>query len=412
MIKKKNTIVGLDVGTTKISSIVAEVIDKDRVDIIGIGTTPSNGLRKGVVVDIEETVRSIKASIEEAELMSGVTIDEVYVGIAGDHIRSYNSTGVIGISGKNRVITKHEIDRVIDAAKAVAIPMDREVLHIIPQEFIVDNQEGIRDPTGMEGVRLEVIVHIVTGAVSSANNIVNSVTKTGVTVKDIVLEQLASSEAVLTKDEKDLGVALIDIGGGTTDLAIFSENSIKHTSVLALGGYHVTNDIAIGLSTPFSKAEEIKINHGNAFPPHVSKNETIEISSVGGRPPRTIPKSDLCNIIEPRMSEILTLTAMEVRRYGYIEKIPAGMVLTGGTSMLDGLIELAEDIFGLPVRRGVPINIGGLSDVVSNPMYATGVGLVLYGLRNRSKDYFRSSGNNGAFFKILKRMKAWFSEII
>ncbi|MBU1627880.1 cell division protein FtsA [bacterium] len=412
MMKKKNTIVGLDVGTTKISTIVAEIINKDNVDIIGIGTTPSNGLRKGVVVDIEETVRSIKSSIEEAELMSCVNIDEVYVGIAGDHIRSYNSTGVIGISGKKREITKSEITRVIDAAKAVAIPMDREVLHIIPQEFIVDNQDGIRDPTGMEGVRLEVVVHIVTGAVSSANNIVNSVTKTGITVKDIVLEQLASSEAVLTKDEKDLGVALVDIGGGTTDLAVFSTNSIRHTSVLALGGNHVTSDIAIGLSTPTQKAEELKIHHGNAFSSLISKNELVEIASVGGRPPRMITKQELCNIIEPRMSEILTLVGIELRRYGYMDRIPAGVVLTGGTSMLEGIIELAEDIFGLPVRRGVPVNIGGLSDVVSNPMYSTGVGLVLYGLRNRSKDYLRSSANNGAFFKIMKRMKAWFGEII
>jgi cell division protein FtsA len=301
---------------------------------------------------------------------------------------------------------------VIDAAKAVAIPMDREVLHIIPQEFIVDNQNGIKDPTGMEGVRLEVVIHIVTGAVTSAKNIVNSVNKAGITVKDIVLEQLASSEAVLTKDEKDLGIALVDIGGGTTDIAIFSDNSIRHTSVLALGGHHVTNDIAIGLSTPFSKAEEIKIKYGNAMHTLVPKNEMIEIPSVGGRAPRTVSRQLLCDIIEPRMNEILTLTAMEIRRFGCIDKIPAGVVLTGGTSMMEGIIELAENIFGLPVRRGVPIGIGGLSDVVSNPMFATGVGLVLYGHKNKEKDFFSASTNNGAFFKIMKRMKAWFSEFI
>ncbi len=404
--KKDKTIVGLDIGTTKICAIVGELSD-GLVNIIGIGTSPSKGLRKGVVVNIESTVQSIKKAIEEAELMSGCHITSVYAGIAGGHIKGINSHGVIAV--KNREITQNDVKRVIDAASAIAIPMDREVIHIIPQEFIVDDQDGIKDPIGMSGVRLEGRVHIVTGAITSAQNIVKCANKAGLDVDDIVLEQLGSSEAVLTPEEKELGVAIIDIGGGTTDLVIFSKGSIKHTAVFSLAGNHVTSDISVGLRTPIEEAEKIKIRYGCALTSMVRKDETIEVPSVGGRKPRVLSRQTLAEIIEPRMEEILSLVHDEVVRTGYKNMIASGLILTGGGAILEGVPELAEQIFNLPVRRGTPIGIGGLVDLVSSPLYATGVGLVLYGSKNRAQSRFKV-GESNIFSKVTHRMREWIGE--
>ena len=404
--KKDSLVVGLDIGTTKICTVVGEVTD-GQVDIIGLGTFPSKGLRKGVVVNIESTVQSIKKAIEEAELMAGCHITSVYAGIAGGHIKGLNSHGVIAV--KNREIGPNDVKRVIDAASAVAIPMDREVIHIIPQEFIVDDQDGIKDPVGMSGVRLEGRVHILTGAITSAQNIIKCANKAGLDVDDIVLEQLGSSEAVLTPEEKELGVAIIDIGGGTTDLVIFSNGSIKHTAVFSLAGSHVTNDISIGLRTPVEEAERIKIRYGCALTSLVRKEETVEVPSVGGRKPRVLSRQTLAEIVEPRVEEILTLVHNEVVRMGYGNLIASGVILTGGSAILEGIPELAEQIFNLPVRRGTPIGIGGLVDLVNSPMYATGVGLVLYGSRNMAQSRFRV-GEGNIFSKVTHRMREWIGE--
>jgi len=367
---KENLIVGLDIGTTKICAIVGNVTDEG-LDIVGIGTSPSKGLRKGVVINIESTVEAIRKALQEAELMAGCEIKTVFAGIAGGHIKGFNSQGVIAI--KNREVNNDDIRRVIDAAKAIAIPMDREVIHILPQEFIIDDQDGIKEPLGMSGVRLEAKVHIVTGAVASAQNIIKSCNRANVDVADIVLEQLASSEAVLSADEKELGVALIDIGGGTTDLAIFVDGAIKHTAVLSLGGNHLTNDIAVGLRTPMAEAEKIKQAYGCCLNSKVDKNESIEVPSVGGREPRVLSRQLLAEILEPRVEEVFTLVNREIVRSGYEDLIASGVVITGGTSILPGMPELAEQVFNLPVRRGVPQGIGGLTDVVNSPIYATGV---------------------------------------
>jgi cell division protein FtsA len=399
-------VVGLDIGTTKICAVVGELAD-GQVNIIGLGTYPSKGLRKGVVVNIESTVHSIKRAIEEAELMAGCHITSVYAGIAGGHIKGINSHGVIAV--KNREIGPGDIKRVIDAASAVAIPMDREVIHIIPQEFIVDDQDGIKDPVGMSGVRLEGRVHIVTGAITSAQNIIKCANKAGLDVDDIVLEQLGSSEAVLTTEEKDLGAAIIDIGGGTTDLVIFSNGAIKHTAVVSLAGSHVTSDISMGLRTPLEEAEKIKLRYGCALTAMVRKDETIEVPSVGGRKPRVLSRQTLAEIIEPRAEEILTLVHHEVGKTEYSSLIASGIILTGGSVLLEGMPELAEQIFNLPVRRGTPIGIGGLVDLVNSPMYATGVGLVLYGSRNRVQSRFKV-GEGNIFTKVTHRMKEWIGE--
>ncbi len=404
--KKDQIVVGLDIGTTKICAIVGESTGEE-VNIIGLGTFPSKGLRKGVVVNIESTVQSIKKAVEEAELMAGCPITSVYAGIAGGHIKGINSHGVIAV--KNREIGPNEVKRVIDAASAVAIPMDREVIHIIPQEFIVDGQDGIRDPIGMSGVRLEGRVHIVTGAITSAQNIIKCANRAGLDVDDIVLEQLGSSEAVLTPEEKDLGVAIVDIGGGTTDLIIFVNGAIKHTAVVAVAGSHITNDIAMGLRTPVEEAEKIKIRYGCALTSLVRKDETIEVPSVGGRKPRILSRQLLAEIIEPRVEEILTLVYDEVVRAGYGKLIASGVVLTGGSAILDGLPELAEQIFNLPVRRGTPMGIGGLVDLVNSPMYATGVGLVLYGNKHGARSRFKV-GERNIFSKVTHRMKEWIGE--
>jgi cell division protein FtsA len=404
--KKDPLVVGLDIGTTKICSVVGEVAD-GQCNIIGLGTHPSKGLRKGVVVNIESTVQSIKKAIEEAELMAGCHITSVYAGIAGGHIKGINSHGVIAV--KNREIGPNDVKRVIDAASAVAIPMDREVIHILPQEFIVDDQDGIKDPVGMSGVRLEGRVHIVTGAITSAQNIIKCANRAGLDVDDIVLEQLGSSEAVLTPEEKDLGVAIIDIGGGTTDLVIFSNGSIKHTAVFSLAGNHITSDISMGLRTPMEEAEKIKIRFGCALTSLVRKDETIEVPSVGGRKPRVLSKQTLTEIVEPRVEEILTLVHNEVLRTGYGNLIASGVILTGGSVIMEGVPELAEQIFNVPVRRGNPIGISGLVDLVNSPIYATGVGLVLYGSRKKVQSRFKV-GEGNIFTKVTHRMREWIGE--
>lgn len=406
MAKKEPLVVGLDIGTTKICTVVGELVD-DQVNIIGLGTYPSKGLRKGVVVNIESTVQSIKKAVEEAELMAGCHITSVYAGIAGGHIKGINSHGVIAV--KNKEIGPSDVKRVIDAASAVAIPMDREVIHVIPQEFIVDDQDGIKDPVGMSGVRLEGRVHVVTGAITSAQNIIKCANRAGLDVDDIVLEQLGSSEAVISQEEKDLGVAIIDIGGGTTDLVVFANGAIKHTSVFSLAGSHITYDISMGLRTPMEEAEKIKIRYGCSLASMVRKDETIEVPSVGGRKPRVLSRQTLAEIIEPRVEEILTLVRDEVVRMGFGELMASGVVLTGGSTIMEGMPELAEQVFNLPVRRGTPIGIGGLVDLVNSPMYATGVGMVLYGSKSKSQPRFKVGGKN-VFSKVTHRMREWISE--
>jgi cell division protein FtsA len=406
---KSELIVGLDIGTTKICTVVGEAGADGIVDIIGIGTSPSTGLRKGVVVNIEQTVQSIKKALEEAELMAGCEIRAVYAGIAGSHIKGFNSHGVIAVKGGE--VTARDIERVIDAAKAVAIPLDREVIHILPQEYIVDDQTGIADPLGMAGVRLEVKVHIVTGAVTSAQNIVKSCHKSGLDVEDIVLEAFASSKAVLTDEEREIGVALVDIGGGTSDIAIFHGNSIKHTGVIALGGTNLTNDIAFGLRTPTQAAEKIKIKYGCALAELVKKDEIIEVPSVGGREPRKLTRQVLAEICEPRMEELLALVDQELIRSGYKKLIGAGVVLTGGASRIEGIQELAEQVFNLPTRTGSPAGVGGLRDVVDSPTYATAVGLLLYGAEKHGRDSKIRIRDKNIFHSILARMKKWFVDI-
>jgi cell division protein FtsA len=406
--KSGELIVGLDIGTTKICSIVGEQTDEG-IDIIGIGTHPSKGLRKGVVVNIEATVGSIRRAIEEAELMAGCEITTVYTGIAGGHIKGINSQGIVAV--KDKEVREADIQRVIDAAKAIAIPLDREVIHVLPQEFIIDDQGGIKEPLGMAGVRLEAKVHIVTGAVSSAQNIVKCANRTGLNVADIVLQPLASSEACLAEDERELGVCLVDIGGGTTDIAIFSGGAIVHTAVIALGGNNLTSDIAIGLRTPAHEAERIKQKYGCALTAMVDKDEQIEVPSVGGRQPRVLNRSILCEILEPRVEEIFQLVHREIQKCGYEELLASGVVITGGSSLLNGMAELAEEVMGLPVRRGMPKGIGGLVDVVKSPMYATGVGLVLYGARHQDQKHFKIREDN-IYRKVMDRMKGWLQEII
>ncbi len=402
-------VVGLDIGTTKICSVVGEVLP-GAIEIIGIGSHPSEGLRKGVVINIEKTVNSIKEAIEEAETMAGCEISSVYAGIAGGHIKGFNSHGVIAL--KEKEVTKKDIDRVIEAASAVAIPMDREVIHILTQEYIVDDQDNITDPLGMSGVRMEAKIHIVTGAVTSAQNIIKCANKAGLDVCDIVLESLASSEAVLSDEERNLGVALIDFGGGTTDMAIFSRGSIKHTSVLTLGGDNLTYDISIGLKTPRIEAEKIKIKFGCGLPSMIGKDETIEVPGVGGREARVLPRQILGEILEPRVEEIFSLIHNELVRSGYQNLINSGVVITGGSSELSGVTEIAEHIFNTPSRMGYPVGINGLVDVVNKPMYATAVGLVLYGAqRSKEGKKFRIRDTN-IFGRVMERMKKWFKDVV
>jgi cell division protein FtsA len=401
----RNMIVGLDIGTSKVVAIVGEVNAEGEIEIVGLGSHPSRGLKKGVVVNIESTVQSIRRAVEEAELMAGCQIQSVYAGIAGSHIRSLNSHGIVAI--REREVSTGDLDRVIDAARAVAIPADQRILHILPQEFIIDDQEGIREPIGMSGVRLEAKVHLVTGAVGAAQNIIKCVRRCGLDVDDIILEQLASSYAVLTEDEKELGVCLVDMGGGTTDIAIFCDGAIRHTAVIPIAGDQVTNDIAVALRTPTQYANDIKIRYACALRQLANPEETIEVPSVGDRPPRKLSRQTLAEVVEPRYEELLSLVQSELRKSGFEEMIAAGIVLTGGSSKMDGVVELAEEVFHMPVRLGLPQYVSGLSDVVRNPIHSTGVGLLLFGNQHRdsgTSHLVMEGGVRGLF----DRMKSWF----
>ncbi|PKM45815.1 MAG: cell division protein FtsA [Gammaproteobacteria bacterium HGW-Gammaproteobacteria-1] len=403
---EKNLIVALDIGTSKVVAIVGEITAAGEVDIIGIGSHPSRGLKKGVVVNIESTVQSIQRAVEEAELMAGCQIHSVYAGIAGSHIRSLNSHGIVAIRDKE--VMQSDMERVIDAARAVAIPADQKILHVLPQEFVIDTQEGIREPIGMSGVRLEAKVHLVTGAVSAAQNIVKCVRRCGLEVDDIILEQLASSNAVLSDDEKELGVCLVDIGGGTTDIAVFTEGAIRHTAVIPIAGDQVTNDIAVALRTPTQHAEDIKIKYGCALAQLASADETIEVPSVGDRAARRLARQTLADVVEPRYEELFTLVQAELRRSGFEDLCAAGVVLTGGSAKMEGVVDLAEEIFHMPVRLGMPQGVSGLVDVVRNPIYSTGVGLLLFGLHNRSGGVASELRGSGGLSNVVQRMKSWF----
>jgi cell division protein FtsA len=397
-------IVGLDIGTSKVVSIVGEVSPEGNVEIVGIGSHPSRGLKKGVVVNIESTVQSIQRSVEEAELMAGCQIHSVYAGIAGSHIRSLNSHGIVAI--RDREVFQPDIDRVIDAAQAVAIPADQKILHILPQEYVIDTQEGVKEPLGMSGVRLEAKVHLVTCAVNAAQNIEKCIRKCGLEVEDIILEQLASGLAVLTEDEKELGVCLVDIGGGTTDIAVFTDGAIRHTAVIPIAGDQVTNDIAMALRTPTQNAEEIKIKYACALASLAGENETIKVPGVGDRGDRDLSRQALTEVVEPRYDELFTLVQAELRRSGFEDLVAAGIVLTGGSSKIEGVVELAEEIFHMPVRIGKPQGVTGLTDIVRNPIYSTAVGLLLYGAKHQGKGKAvpTPSRVNG----IIARVKNWF----
>jgi cell division protein FtsA len=405
-VKKDEIVVGLDIGTTKIAAIVGEVTEEG-IDVIGIGTARSRGLRKGVVINIDATVHDIQQAIREAEHMAGCDISTVYAGIAGGHIRGLNSHGIVAV--KDKEVREADVQRVIEAAKAVAIPMDREVLHVLPQQYIIDEQDGVRDPLGMSGVRLEAKVHIATTSVTSAQNVVKCANRCGLQVADIVLEPLASAEAVVEDDEKELGVAMVDVGGGTTDIVIFSEGAIVHTAVLPLGGSHLTGDIAVGLRTPLESAEKIKKKYGCALPEAIEPDETMEVPSVGGRQPRRLSRRVLVEIVRMRLEEVFEHVKREIARSGYLESIAAGVVMTGGTTLMPGLPELVESVLGLPARRGAPRGIGGLVDVVRSPEYSTGVGLVLYGARGAEMIPRETAPVREG--SVLRRMRGWIGEM-
>ncbi|MFO8071890.1 MAG: cell division protein FtsA [Polyangia bacterium] len=409
MARRGEIIVGLDIGTTKVAAVVGEVTEEG-LDVIGIGSHPSAGLHKGVVVNVDATCDSIGHAIEEAEQMAGCDISTVYAGIAGGHISSFNNNGIVAV--KNREICDEDVCRVIEQAKAVAIPLDREVIHAIPQGYVVDEQEGIRSPVGMNGVRLEARVHIVTGAVTSAQNIVKCAQRCGLNVADIVLEQIASAEAVLHEDEKELGVALVDIGGGTTDLIIFVDGAVAHTSVIAVGGQHLTSDVALGLRTPKSEAERIKQRHGCALVKMVDPDEMIQVPGIGGRPPTEQPRQVLAHILEPRVEEIFSLVHRAILDTGLADLLASGLVMTGGATLLEGMPEAAEQVIGMPVRRGVPFGFGGMQDMVANPIYATGSGLVSrgFGAENDRSSIIRVREDK-VYAKVFGRMTDWFKEI-
>jgi cell division protein FtsA len=404
---EERLIVGLDIGTSKVLAIVGEINPAGEIEIIGVGHHVARGMRKGVVANIESTVQSIQRAVEEAELMAGCQIYSVYAGIAGAHIGSFNSHGVVAI--RDEEVMVGDVERVIEAARAIAIPKDQKVLHILPQEFIIDGQEGIREPVGMSGVRLEAKVHVITGAVSAAQNIIKCIRRCGLEVDDITLEQLASSQAVLTEDERDLGVCLVDIGGGTTDIAVFTEGAIRHTAVIPIAGDQVTNDIAVALRTPTQAAEDIKKKYGCALTQLAHSDETIETPSVGERPARRLARQTLAEVIEPRVEELFELVKGELRRSGFEELIGSGIVLTGGTSKMDGIVELAEEVFHVPVRLGMPGRIAGLSEVVKNPIYSTGVGLIQFGLLNQGGGREREKPRERySISSVYQRMKSWF----
>ena len=405
MAKREELVVGLDIGTTKIAAIVGEVTDEG-LDVIGVGTHPSTGLKKGVVVHIDETVRSIQRAVEEAEHMAGVEITSVYAGIAGAHIKSLNSQGVWAV--KDREVKESDIAAVLEQAKAINIPQDREIIHVLPQEYTIDHQDGIKEPLGMSGVRLEARVHLVTASVTSAQNIIKCCHRCGLQVQDVVLEPLASAEAVLHDDEKELGVALVDIGGGTTDLAIFADGAIVYTAVLPVGGQQLTADIAYGLRSPSSEAERIKHKYGCAMISMVGEDEMMEVPSVGGRPARELKRQSLCAVIEPRVEEIFSLVRREIEKSGWSDKLASGAVITGGSTILEGTPELAELVLSMPVRRGIPMGVGGLIDVVKTPAYATGVGLVSYGAKRLGHAQVAQSSDKRS---VWKRMRSWFGEV-
>ena len=403
--ENKDLIVGLDIGTSKIVAMVGQVLPEGGLSIIGMGQAPSRGLKKGVVVNIESTVSAIQRALEEAELMANCKITQVYTGIAGSHIKAQNSSGMLPI--RDREVSQADVDRVIEIARALHIPADQQILHVLPQEFIIDGQDGVREPLGMSGVRLEVKVHIVTGAVSAAQNIVKCVRRCGLEVSDLVLQPLASSHAVLNDDEKDLGVCLVDIGGGTTDIAVFTRGAIQHVAVIPVAGDQITNDIAMTLRTPTREAEDLKIQHGIALRQLAARDDMIEVPGIGERGPRMLSKQLLSEVIEPRVEELFSLVQAELRRSGFEEQISSGLVLTGGSSLMKGMVELAEEVFHMPVRVGIPEYVGGLSERVRNPRYATGLGLLLAGLEKHESD--QAARIQGASFKqILERMKAWF----
>ena len=404
---KNGYIVGFDIGTKKTAAIIGEVTEEKKIEIIGIGTAESKGLRKGVVVNLEATVEAIKRAQEEAELMAGVEIDSAFIGISGAHIKSFNSRGVIAVSGKNKEISSEDIKRVIDQSKAVSIPPDREIIHIIPQEFVVDEQDGIKDPLGMSGIKLEVNVHIVTGAITSVQNLRTCVARAGIEIKQIVLNQIATTTSSLTHDEMELGVGLIDIGGGTTEIAIFERGSLWYTSIIPIGGDNFTNDIAVGLRTPIPEAEKIKKKFGCASSPLEEEQETIEVPSVGrGKKPRILSRQILADIIQPRAEEIFRLVDNDIKRMGYEKSLNSGVVLTGGTALLEGLEEIAEEIFDLPVRRGDLSGVGGLVDRVSTPDYAAAVGLILYGYKQWKEKSISKDRKKGFWGKF----KDWLKE--
>ena len=402
----RNVLVALDIGTSKIVTLVAEVTPEGTLNLIGMGSHPSRGLKKGTVVNIESTVTAIQRSLEEAELMADVKIRDVITGIAGSHIKSFNSHGMVAI--KDKEVSQYDIDRVIETARAVNIPMEQQVLHILEQEFIIDGQGGVRQPLGMSGMRLEVKVHIVTGAVSAAQNIMKCVRRCGLEVRDLMLQPLASADAVLLDDERDLGVCLVDIGGGTTDLAVFTEGAIKHTSVIPIAGDQITNDIAMALRTPTSEAEEIKIRHGVAMHQMADPEEMIEVPGVGDRPPRKLSRQALADVIEPRVSELFELVQAELRRSGYEELLSSGIVLTGGSAVMPGMVELGEDVFHMPVRVGAPQYDGGLADVVCQPRYATAMGLVMEGTAQRRRGI--QARETRSVRQVFGRMKSWFEK--
>ncbi len=403
----------MDVGTTKVCAVIAVPKPGGGIDVVGVGSAPSRGLRRGVVVNIESTVEAIKQAVSDAELQAGVEVSAVYVGVAGGHIRGVNSRGVVAVSGKEREVTSADVGRVVDAARAINLPPDREIIHVLPQTFVVDDQDGVREPVGMSGVRLEAEVHIVTGAVTSIHNVIRSVNRAGLAVHDIVLEPLASAEAVLYPDEKELGAVLIDIGGGTTDVALFREGAIWYTAILPLGGDHITNDIAIGLRTPLADAEELKRRYGCASTALVPAEETVDVPSVGGRKPRQLSRQVLSEIVQPRVEEIFTLVTRDLTKAGFKDAATAGLVVTGGTSIMEGVPELAESVFEQPVRRGVPHDVGGLADGVRSPIHATAVGLVLYGARRQALGHLATESAGRTWLgRLCRRLISRFGEVL
>ena len=405
-------IVGLDVGTTKVCAIVAAPRPGGGLDVVGVGAAPSRGLRRGIVVNIDSTVEAIRQAVAEAEQMAGVDVSAVYVGVAGGHIRSVNSRGVVAVSGKDREVSQADVDRAVDAARALNISQDREILHVLPQTFMVDDADGVREPLGMSGVRLEVEVHVVTAAVTSVQNVIRSVNRAGLTVQDVVLEPIASAEAVLYPDEKELGVLVIDIGGGTTDLALLRDGAVWHTAILPLGGDHISNDVAVGLRTPLTAAEALKKHYGCALTALVPAEETVDVPSVGGRKPRQLSRQVLSEIIQPRVEEIFSLVAREMRRAGFEEAATAGVVVTGGSSIMQGVPELAESVFDQPVRRGVPGDVSGLVNVVKSPVYATAVGLALYGARRQGAVGTWTDTTGGTLARLGRRLIGWLGEVL